>query len=115
MRILLKVLITALALIAVAYLLPGVSVTGPYVALIVAVLLGILNLVIRPVLILFTLPINILTLGLFTFVINGFLFWFVATFVEGFAVERFTTAVLGALIVSLVSWLGEKVLIHDHK
>ncbi len=115
MKLIFKVLITALSLIAVAYMLPGVSVSGPYIALIVAVLLGLLNLTIRPILILFTLPINILTLGLFTFVINGFLFWFVATFIEGFAVTGFGSAVIGALIVSFFSWLGEKVLIQDHR
>ena len=113
MRILAKVLITALSLIAVAYLLPQIEVSGFYIALIVAVVLGMLNLVVRPVLVLLTLPINILTLGLFLWVINGFLFWFVATFVEGFAVANFGWAILGALIVSAFAWLGEKLLIRD--
>lgn len=114
MRILAKVVITALALLLVAYLLPGVTVTSFYTALIVAVILGLLNLVVRPVLVILTLPINILTLGLFLWVINGFLFWFVATFVDGFSVLNFWWAILGAFVVSAFSWLGEKLLIHDH-
>ena len=69
-----------------------------------ALLLGLLNTVIRPVLILLTLPINLLTLGLFTFVINGVLFWLVANFVQGFSVTSFGTAILGALVYGLISW-----------
>lgn len=113
MKLIVKLVITALALLLVAYVLPGVEVTGFYIALIVALLLGLLNLIVRPILILLTLPINILTLGLFTFVINGLLFWFVATFVDGFAVNGFWAAVLGALIVSVVSWIGQAIFIDD--
>lgn len=113
MRILAKLLITALALLAVAYLLPGVDVESFLVALIVAVVLGLLNLVVRPILVLLTLPINILTLGLFLWVINGFLFWFVARFVDGFSVSGFGIAILGALVVSVFAWLGERILIRD--
>ena len=109
MKLILKLLITALALLGVAYLLPGIGVTSFYIALIVAVILGVLNLIVKPILVLLTLPINILTLGLFTWVINGFLFWFVATFVDGFSVNGLWTAILGALIVSFFSWLGEKI------
>lgn len=111
MKILAKMVITALALLAVAYLLPGVEVASFYIALIVAVVLGLLNLVAKPILVILTLPINVLTLGLFIWVINGFLFWFVATFIQGFVVNGFGIAILGALIVSVFSWLGEKVLI----
>jgi len=114
MRFVAKLLITALALLAVAYLLPGVVVESFYSALIVAIILGLLNLVVRPVLVILTLPINILTLGLFLWVINGFLFWFVSTFVQGFSVSGFGTAILGAFIVSAFTWLGEKILIHDN-
>ena len=113
MKILAKLFITALALLAVAYLLPGVEVENIYAAIIVAVILGLLNLVAKPILVLLTLPINILTLGLFMWVINGFLFWFVATFVDGFAVSSFGVAIIGALIVSVFAWLGEKILIKD--
>jgi len=113
MKIIAKIIITALALLAVAYLLPGVEVASFYIALIVAVVLGLLNLVVKPILVVLTLPINILTLGLFLWVINGFLFWFVATFIEGFSVSGFGVAIIGALIVSVFAWLGEKLLIRD--
>lgn len=105
-----KLLITALALLLTAYALPGVFVASFYIALIVAVILGFVNLILKPILVLFTLPINILTLGLFMFIINGFLFWFVASFVDGFDVDGFWWAVLGALVVSAVSYIGNKAL-----
>lgn len=113
MKILAKIVITALALLLVAYLLPGIEVASFYIALIVAIVLGLLNLVAKPILVILTLPINVLTLGLFMWVINGFLFWFVATFIQGFTVSGFGIAIVGSLIVSIFSWLGEKILIHD--
>ena len=67
-------------------------------------MLGLLNTVIRPVLLVLTLPINVLTLGLFTFVINGLLFWLVARFVDGFAISSFGWAILAAIAYSLISW-----------
>ena len=105
MKLILRWVLNALTLIAIAYYLPGVEVAGFYAALITALILGLVNAVIRPVLILLTLPINILTLGLFTFIINGLMFWFVASIVEGFSVANYTAAFFGALILSLVSWL----------
>ena len=110
MRLLLIWLINALSLLAVAYLLPWVTVASFYAATITALLLAVINSVIRPVLILVTLPINILTLGLFTLVINGMLFWFVASFVGGFSVTGFWSAVLGALLYSLISTLASSLL-----
>ena len=83
MRLLLVWLINAVALMAVAYLLPGITVANFVTALIAALVLGLVNAVIRPILILLTLPATLLTLGLFIFVINGLLFWFVGTFIEG--------------------------------
>lgn len=111
MRLLLIWLINALSLLAVAYLLPSVSVASFYVAVITAFLLAIVNTVIRPVLVLITLPINILTLGLFTLVINGLLFWFVASFVEGFRVAGFWSALGGALLYSLISTFASWLLV----
>ncbi|PIR03124.1 MAG: hypothetical protein COV60_01955 [Candidatus Magasanikbacteria bacterium CG11_big_fil_rev_8_21_14_0_20_43_7] len=105
MKLLLRWLLNAVTLIAIAYYLPGVEVAGFYAALITALILGLVNAIIRPVLLLLTLPINLLTLGLFTFVVNGLMFWFVASIVEGFDVANFTAAFFGALILSLVSWL----------
>ena len=105
-----RLLINILALLLVAYFVPGISVDGFLTALIVAVLLGLLNIFIRPILILLTLPITLLTLGLFTFVINALLFWFVASFVEGFAVTGFLYALLGTILYSIVSGVGSKLI-----
>ncbi len=113
MKLLIRLLINALAILLVAYLVPGVAVTGFYTALIVAVVLGLLNLVIKPLVLLLTLPINILTLGLFTFVINALLFWFVGTVVKGFSVEGFVPAFLGALILTAVGWIGHSLTSND--
>lgn len=109
MKILGKLLIVALTLIGVSYLSVGISVSGFYIALIVAVILGVLNVLVRPVLIFLTLPINILTLGLFTFVINALLFWFVASFVDGFQVSGFIAAFLGALVVSVANYIADAI------
>ena len=113
MKILMKLLFTALALLLAAYLVPGISVASFYTALIVAVLLAVVNLIFKPILVLLTLPINILTLGLFTFAINALLFWFLSTVVKGFYVEGFMAAFIGALIVSVVSYVGSKILSDD--
>ena len=103
LRLLLVWLINAVALIAVAYLFPGISVSSFGAALIAALILGLVNTVIRPVLVLLTLPVTILTLGLFIFVINGLLFWFVASFMDGFHVAGFFPAFLGAIVLALIS------------
>ena len=103
-----KLLVNALAIFLVGNFIQGIHVPDYVTALWAAVLLGILNVTIRPVLKLLSLPITILTLGLFTLVINGLLFWFVASFVAGFrvagfAVDSFWWAVIGAFIVSVIS------------
>ena len=104
MRLLLVWLINALALIAVAYLMPGVSVSTFGAALVAALVLGLINAVVRPVLVLLTLPVTLLTLGLFIFVLNGLLFWMVGAWLEGFEVAGFWSGVFGAILFSLVSW-----------
>jgi putative membrane protein len=104
MKLLLVWLINAIALMAVAYLLPGIAVSGFLTALIAALVLGLVNAVIRPVLILLTLPVTLLTLGLFIFVINGLLFWFVGSFIEGFVVAGLWWGIAGAIAYSVVSW-----------
>ena len=111
MRLLLVWLINALSLFAVPYVLPSVSVGSFYVALVTALVLGLLNTLIRPLLVLVTLPITILTLGLFTLVINALLFWFVASLVEGFRVGGFWSAFWGALLYSAISSLASWLLI----
>jgi len=97
-------LVNAVALMAVAYLLPGVSVSSFITALVAALVLGLVNAVIRPILILLTLPVTLLTLGLFIFAINGLLFWFVGSFIAGFVVSGFWWGVGGAFAYSVVSW-----------
>lgn len=104
MRLLLNWLLTALAFVLVARLLPGVHVDNLSTAFILALAWGIFAVSLRPILILLTLPVNLLTLGLFTFVINGFLFWLLSTFVDGFTVSGFGAALLGAITLSLVTW-----------
>lgn len=104
LRLLLVWLINAVALIAVAYLFPGISVSSFGAAMVAALILGLVNTVIRPVLVLLTLPVTILTLGLFIFVINGLLFLGVANILEGFHVAGFWAAVFGAIVYSLISW-----------
>jgi putative membrane protein len=106
MSIIIRWIINALALMLVAFILPSIEIEGFYIALITALILGLINAVIRPFLILITLPINIITLGLFTFVLNALLFWFVASFIEGFYVAGFWAAFFGALIFSIVSSLA---------
>ncbi len=104
-RFLLAWLVNTLALIAVAYLMPSITVSSFGAALIAALVLGLVNAIVRPVLVLLTLPVTILTLGLFIFVLNGLLFWMVASWLEGFNVAGFWSGVLGAILFSLVSWL----------
>lgn len=110
MKLLTKFFIIVLALLLASNYISGIEVSSFYIALIVAVILGVVNLVLKPILIILTLPINIITFGLFTFVINGFLFWFVATFVQGFEVMGIIPALLGALIISIASWFGNRFL-----
>jgi putative membrane protein len=105
MRLLLVWLVNTVSLIAVAYLMPSISVASFWTALIAALVLGLVNAVIRPILVILTLPATILTLGLFIFVINGLLFWFVGSFIEGFHVEGFWAGFFGAIVYSLISWL----------
>ena len=109
MTLIIRWFINALALMLVAYLYSGVKVDGIFAALIAALVLGLVNAIIRPLLVLFTLPVTILTLGLFIFIINAFLFWFVAEVVKGFTVTGFTAALIGSIMFSVVtlltSWL----------
>jgi putative membrane protein len=104
MRLVLVWLINTAALVAVAYLLPSVTVASLTTALVAALVLGLVNTIIRPILVLLTLPVTVLTLGLFIFVINGLLFWLVGSFIQGFVVAGFWAGVLGALLYSLISW-----------
>lgn len=109
MRLLLRWAISAFAIFLVPYIVPGVTVRNFWTALVAALVIGLINIVIRPILVLLTLPVNILTLGLFTLVINAVLFWFTSTIVKGFEVSGFTAAFLGALAYWLIAWFGNAV------
>jgi putative membrane protein len=104
MRLLLVWLINTGALLALPYLMSSIRVDSFASALIAALVLGLINTFIRPLLILLTLPATLLTLGLFIFVINGLLFWAVGSWVEGFHVAGFWAAVGGAILYSIISW-----------
>jgi len=104
MRLLLHWLFNALALLALPYIFTSIQVKDVWTALIVAVVLALINTLIRPLLVILTLPVTIVTLGLFIFVINGLLFWAVGSFVPGFRVEGFWAGVFGAIVYSLISW-----------
>lgn len=108
MKAIIRILATALALMALSYAGIGISVAGFYTALVVAVLWGIINLTVGPVLKLLALPITIITFGLFSFVINALLFWLLATFVKGFMVSGFIPALLGSVVLSAVSYVVHK-------
>jgi putative membrane protein len=96
-------------------LIPGIKVDSLSTAIIAAGLLGVINAFIRPILILLTLPLNILTLGLFSFLINAFLLRLVAYFVNGFAVDGFGAAFFGALVISIVNWLINRFIVRSQK
>jgi putative membrane protein len=104
MRLLIVWLINAAALFVLPYLMKSIRIESFTAALIAALVLGLVNTLIRPILVLLTLPVTVLTLGLFIFVINGLLFWAVANFVPGFRVAGFWSAVGGAILYSLISW-----------
>lgn len=103
--IILKWFVLSGAIMVAAYLVEGIEVGGFWSAFLTAAILGILNVFLRPVLLILTLPINILTLGLFTFVINALLLMMASGVIAGFNVRGFWPAVGGALIVSIVNWL----------
>ncbi|MES1981035.1 MAG: phage holin family protein [Pseudomonadota bacterium] len=105
MRLLLIWLCNALALLTVAYILPGVRVDGFGSALIAAVVLGLINTMLRPLLILLTLPVTVVTLGLFILVINGLLFWMAGSLLRGFEVGGFWVGLFGALLYSIISYV----------
>ncbi len=103
--ILLRWFITTLAIFALPYFVAGISVHSILTAVIVAACLVFLNMVVKPVVTLLTLPLNILTLGLFSIIINGAFFWFVAQIITGFTVANFIAAIVGALVISIINWI----------
>ena len=105
MKIIFKILFTALGVLLASAIVPGISVAGFWTAVLVAIILGILNVTIGALLKLLTLPLSIVTFGFFWFVINALMFW-AASFIKGFHVAGFWAAFFGSLIVTIVSMLG---------
>lgn len=104
MRLLLLWILNALALLAVAWLLPSITLSGFGSALIAALGLGLINTLVRPVLAILTLPITVLTLGIFYLVLNGLLFWLASALLPGFHVAGFLAALVGALLYGVIAW-----------
>ena len=103
--VLLRWLVLTAAILVASWLLDGIRVSGFFPALLAAAVLGVLNAFLRPLVILLTLPVNILTLGLFTFLINALMLKIASEVIPGFEVHGFWTAVIGALVIGLTSWL----------
>ena len=105
MKLLIGWLLNALALLGVAYFVPGITVSNFTAALIAAAVIGLVNMLIKPILLILTLPVTIITLGLFIFVINGILFWLVGNFLDGFDVKTLIAGIVGAIVYSVISWV----------
>src|SRR3546814_5799260 len=114
MELILVWILNAVALLIVAYILPGITVASFGSALVAALVLGLLNTLVKPVLILLTLPITIVTLGLFLLVLNALVFWFAGSVLKGFQVNGFWWAVLGAFVYSIVSGLLSRLRSEEH-
>ena len=108
-------IVNAAALLLVAYLYPGVHVESFLAAAIAAVVLGLVNAVVRPILVILTFPVTLLTLGLFLFVINALLFWLVAEIVHGFAVSGFMAALIGSILYSVITLITSWILFGARK
>ena len=105
MKLLIGWLLNALALLGVAYVVPDIHVSSIWIAAIAAVVIGLANMLIKPILVILTLPVTIITLGLFILVINGVLFWVVGHFLEGFEVKTLMAGIIGAIAYSVISWI----------
>jgi putative membrane protein len=115
MKLLVGWLLNALALFGVANFVPGIHVSNLAIAAIAAVVIGLANMLIKPILVVLTLPVTILTLGLFIFVINGILFWGVGHFLQGFEVTTLKAGIIGAIAYSVISWLLAAIVIEKDK
>jgi putative membrane protein len=104
-RFLVRTLITAIAIFVVVMILPWADVESPASLIVTAILLGLLNAVLRPLLIFLTLPITVLSFGLFIFIINGLILYLVAALVPGFRLDNFGVAILAAFLISVISWV----------
>jgi putative membrane protein len=103
--LLIRLVVNGLALIAVAYIVPGIHVSGIGGAILAALILGIVNAILRPILVVLSLPLEVVTLGLFTLVINALLFWLVGALHVGLTVDGFWPAFWGSIVLAIVSWV----------
>lgn len=106
MSILIRLAALVLAILAASYWIPGIQVADLMTAIVVAFILGLLNLTVKPILFVLTLPLTIITFGLFAFILNALLLWFVGTIIDGFTVQGFVPAFLGSLLISIISWIA---------
>ncbi len=113
MKIILHWIILSLAVFATTKIISGISLAPIWVALIVGACLTLFNMFIKPVINILTLPINIVTLGLFSLVVNGLLFWYLGNVINGFNVTTFSAAFVGAILVSVINWILKKVFHFD--
>ena len=111
--ILLRWLITTLAVFALPYFVSGIGVNTILTAVIVGACLVFINLIVKPVVSILTLPINMLTLGLFSLVLNALFFWIVARLIDGFTVETLIAAIIGSLVIGMLNWIVSKFVRHD--
>lgn len=109
MKILIRLLVNILALVIVAYLVPGFTLDTLMAALVAAVVIGIINTLIKPIIQLLALPITLITFGIFAFIINVALLWLASFIVAGFQIDGFFTAVIASIVLSLVSWFLNKI------
>jgi putative membrane protein len=112
--ILLRWFVTVLAIFALPYFVAGITVNSILTAIVVSACLVFLNMVVKPIISILTLPLNILTLGLFSIVINGAFFWFVGQIIQGFSVSSFKAAIIGAFVISIITWIIGKFVGHDN-
>ncbi len=110
MKFIARLLLVTLTILVVANYVPGIEVDGFYAALIASLVLALLNVLVKPILTILTFPITVITLGLFTFVINALIFWWAAMLLDGFEVVNFTAALVGSLIVSVVTVVGNRLI-----
>lgn len=110
MKLILQWLILSGGIWLTAYFVPGIAISGVVTALIAGACLGFINLIIKPILKLITLPINLLTLGLFSIVLNGLLFWALSAVIPGVVITTFMAAVIGSIVVAIINWIGTKIL-----
>lgn len=111
MRFLIRFTAVVLGLFLAHHFVSGIEIAGWYSAVMTAIVLGLMNVFVRPVLWVLTLPITVVTFGLFTFVLNALLFWFVGSFIQGFDVSGFPAALVGSLLVTLMSWISTQLTI----